>query len=129
VRSTIFAFFEEYKLFDHSVVDFLNDYMISKSKSGPKPNLIALFKETMALIATEVPGGIARGNRSITPLNLFEAVAVGTALALKTGKRMPAGRLKKIMGSNELKQFTTGATNSRRMVVGRIDYVRDMLIK
>jgi hypothetical protein len=124
-----FAFIENYKLFDHSVVDFLNDYMIEKSKKGPNQKLVALFTETMARIVSEVPGGIARGNRSITPLNLFEGVAVGTALALQTGKRLQSGRLKKIMDSDGLKKFTTAATNSRMMVVGRIEYARDELIK
>jgi hypothetical protein len=124
-----FAFIENYQSFDHSVVDFLNDYMISKSKKGPNQRFIDLFVETMKYIIREVPGGIARGSRSITPLNLFEGVAVGTALALKTGKRLVPGRLKRIMDSEGLKKFTTGATNSRTMVVGRIEYVRDGLIK
>lgn len=124
-----FAFIEEYRLFDHSVVDFLNDYMIKKSKSGPELGLISLFKQTMALIAREVPSGIARGNRSITPLNLFEGISVGAALALQTGKSIPSGRLKRIMDLDGLKKFTTAATNSRKMVVGRIEYVRDELVK
>lgn len=124
-----FAFFDEYKLFEHSVVDFLNDYMIKKAKKIPSPKLIALFKGTMERIAGEVPGGITRGSHSITPLNLFEAVAVGTALVLQTGKPLKTGRLKSIMDSDGLKQFTTAATNSRKMVVGRIEYVRDGLIK
>ncbi len=123
-----FAFIEEYESFDHSVVDFLNDYMISKSKKGPDSKLIALFKSTMEEIAAEVPGGIARGQRSITPLNLFEAVAVGAALALRSKKRLKPGRLKSLMDSDGLKRFTTAATNSRKMVVGRIEYVRDGLL-
>jgi hypothetical protein len=124
-----FAFFEDYELFDHSVVTFLNDYMIANNKRGPSRQLISLFKSTMLKISQEVPGGITRGNRSITPLNLFEGVAVGTALAIHSGKRLVPGRLKKIMDSEGLKKFTTAATNSRRMVVGRIEYVRDELTK
>jgi hypothetical protein len=124
-----FAFIEEYSIFDHSVVDFLNDYMIKRSKNGPRSQLVALFKETFNLISKEVPAGIARGSRSITPLNLFEAIAVGTGLALQTGKHVRSGRLKKIMDSDGLRKFTTAATNSNRMVVGRIEYVRDELVK
>jgi hypothetical protein len=124
-----FAFMENYKLFDHSVVEFLNNYMVEKRKKGPNQTLVTLFTETMAYIAAEVPGGIARGSRLITPLNLFEAVAVGTALALQTTKRPLSSRLKKVMDSDGLKKFTTAATNSRKMVVGRIEYVRDGLIK
>ena len=98
-----FSFIEEYEFFDHSVVEFLNNYMIKKNKNGPRPELIASFRNTMAWLAEELPGGIARGNRSITPLNLFEAVAVGTALALKENKGLHKGRLKRIMDSDELR--------------------------
>jgi hypothetical protein len=88
--------------------------MIGKSKKGPNRKLVDLFTETMARIISEVPGGIARGNRSITPLNLFEGVAVGTALALQTGKRLPPGRLKKVMDSDGLKKFTTAVSRDNQ---------------
>ncbi len=123
-----FSFTESYESFDHSVVDFLNDYMIKYNKNGPKPDLIVSFKETMTWLAEELPGGIARGNRSITPLNLFEAIAVGTGLALKVNKRLQKGRLKGIMDSDDLRKLTTGATNSKKMVSGRILYVYDKLL-
>jgi uncharacterized protein with ParB-like and HNH nuclease domain len=123
-----FAFTDAYQSFDHSVVDFLNDYMINNNKHGPKLELIGSFKETMAWLAEELPGGIARGNRSITPLNLFEAIAVGTALALKKNKRLQKGRLKRIMDSDELRKLTTGATNSKKMVSGRILLVYNKLL-
>lgn len=124
-----FSFLEEYETFDHSVVEFLNNYMIKKNRNIPRLELIASFRNTMAWLAEELPGGIARGNRSITPLNLFEAVSVGTALALKEDKRLNKGRLKKIMDSEELRKLTTGATNSKKLVSGRILYVYDNLRK
>jgi len=123
-----FAFAEEYTSFDHSVVDFLNDYMIKRNKKAPTAGLVNSFHDTMAWIAKEAPDGIARGNRSVTPLNLFEAVAVGAGLALRTGKHVKTGRLQKIMNSEELKKLTTGATNSRKMVTGRIEHVRNALL-
>lgn len=123
-----FAFTERYKLFEHSVVDFLNDYMIERSKNPLSPQLITSFKNTMKWLAKELPDGIVRGNRTITPLNLFEAVAVGTGLALGKKSKLPSGRLEKKMNSTELKKLTTGATNSRIMVTGRIEFVRDALL-
>jgi len=111
------------------VGEFLTDYMIARSEKTVDPKLVNLFKETMAYIAAHVPGGIARGNRSSTPVNLFEGIAVGTALALRTKKPLRAQKLKVAMDSDGLKVFTTGATNSRPMVVGRIEYVRDALLK
>jgi hypothetical protein len=82
----------------------------------------------MAWLAEELPGGTARGNRSITPVNPFEAIAVGTALALKKNKRLQKGRLKRIMDSDELRKLTTGATNSKKMVSGRILLVCNKLL-
>jgi hypothetical protein len=123
-----FAYYENYKLFDHSVVEFLNDYMALKNKKMPTPQVVALFGQTMAWLAKEAPLGISRANRSTTPLNLFEAISVGTALALKTGKKLRAGRLEVITNSDDLRKLTTGATNSRPMVIGRIEYVRDGLL-
>jgi len=59
----------------------------------------------MEWLADELPHGIVRGSRSITPLNLFEAVAVGTAFALEQNSNLPSGRLRKIMNSEDLKEI------------------------
>lgn len=124
-----FAFTEEYQNFDHSVIDFLNSYMIRNAKKGPDKRLIALFEQTMEQIADHIPNVIARAQRSTTPLNLFEGISVGTALALQETKKINAAKLKDIMVSEELKNFTTAATNNRRMVTGRIEYVKNELLK
>ncbi len=123
-----FAFVEKYKKFDHSVIDFLNSYMIRNAKKGPDRHLINLFETTMALIADNVPDGISRGLRSFTPINLFEGVAVGTALALGQTKKIKSRDLKSIMNSDNMRKFTTAATNNRKMVTGRIEYVKNELL-
>jgi len=64
----------------------------------------------------------------MTPVNLFEAISVGVATALKQGKGLKPGIIGQIMGEEELRKFTTGATNSKKMVVGRIEYVRDRIL-
>lgn len=120
-----FAYFDKYEEFDHSVKDFLNDYMKSVSKKSPKQTQIELFEITFKSLSKALPEGIIRGNRSITPMNLFEAISVGTALAIKKGKTISARTLKRLLNDEELRKMTTGATNSRKMVTGRINYVRD----
>lgn len=124
-----FAFLEGYKTFDHSVIDFLNDYMLSKTKKGVDPEFVALFRKTMQWVSAELSSGVARGNRSITPVNLFEAVAVGTGLAFQSKQTLPSGRLVQAMNSEDVKRYTTAATNNKRSVVGRIEFVRDALLK
>lgn len=123
-----FAFIERYKEFDHSVKDFLNDYMKDFSTNRISPALEALFKKTFAMLKSELPTGIVRGNRGVTPVNLYEGVAVGMALAAKSGKHIRKTRLQSLLDNQELRSFTTGATNSKKAVTGRIEYVRNTLI-
>jgi hypothetical protein len=121
-----FAFFDGYKDFDHSVVQFLNDYMIAQASTPISGKRLKLFLHTMEWLSHELPNGIVRGRRSVTPINLFEAVSVGTALALPNAKK---GVLTEIINSDGLRKFTSAGTNSKTMVVGRIDYVRQQLSK
>lgn len=126
-----FAYLDAYETFDHSVKDFLNDYMKDKLQSGPHRKRRELFTATFALLAAALPNGVVRGARAITPVNLFEAITVGTALAVEAvgndsiNESLVAG----LLDNPKLKKLTTGATNSRRMVTARIDFVRDTLIE
>jgi len=127
-----FAFLERYEDFNHSVKDFLNDYMKDVLHSGPKRRSRSLFAPTFEFLRENLPNGIVRGGRSITPINLFEAVAVGAALAIvKSGgaENLDGGILMSLLEDSTLKRHTTGATNNRRMVRSRIEHVRDMLLK
>ena len=123
-----FAFFDNYTIFDHSVKDFLNDYMkVNQGKKIPD-HKIRIFKETFKFIKKSMPSGINRGGRKVTPVNLYEAVAVGTALALTQNKSLPTDVLTDAVENSRLKRFITAATNSNRMVVGRIDFIKDRLL-
>lgn len=124
-----FAFLQEYKSFDHSVKEFLNDYMKAKAPQKLTKSLEKVFAKTFEILRQELPSGVVRGNRGVTPVNLFEGIAVGTALALNSGKALHQARIKALLDDQKLRAFTTGGTNSKKAVVGRIEYVRDMLIK
>lgn len=121
-----FAFTEKYEEFDHSVYDFLNTYMDSANHAMPPATMFSVFPQTFKLLAKELPRGIIRG-KNITPINLFEAISVGTALVLQSGRKPRAGVLKTLPGDADLRELTSGGTNSRKMVVGRIQFVRDRL--
>jgi hypothetical protein len=123
-----FAFYEQYKQFDHSVKDFLNDYMQRSALNKITPSLEKIFKQTFILLNKTLPKGVIRGNRGVTPVNLFEGIAVGAALAIKTGKPIAEANLLALLDDEELRTFTTGATNTKKSVVGRVEYVRDALI-
>ncbi len=114
-----FAFLHSYKTFEHSVIGFLNDYMQQAAKTFDYEANEKLFAKTFSELARVFPKGIRRRTR-LTPVNLFEAIAVGAALALKKRKSI-LGSVKKWIDFDELRGLTTGATNNRRMVVGRIE--------
>lgn len=124
-----FAFLERYKRFDHSVTEFLNDYMKDASEkfdfSTHEREFRAVFKE----LAKVFPDGITRpGRKGKTPLNLYEGVAVGAALAMRKKGHLNAGGLEVWMASDDLREYTTGATNDRSAVRGRIEFCRDRFL-
>ena len=126
-----YAYLERYEQFDHSVRDFLNDYMREMLQSGPKRKSRAAFADTFKFLEGALPTGIVRGGRvSLTPVNLYEAIAVGTALALE--KRRPDVAMQKkvlsLLNDKTMKRLTTGATNSKKAVASRIHFVRDSLL-
>lgn len=118
-----FAFLGNYQKFDHSVKGFLNDYMKSRLQSKLTPEEKDVFRRTFEFLAAELPRGIIRGNRSITPINLFEAAAVGVALCIRDKGNPRKERIEAALNSTELRKFTSAATNSRRRVAERIEFV------
>ncbi|MEL7641022.1 MAG: DUF262 domain-containing protein [Solidesulfovibrio sp.] len=124
-----FAFLDNYKYFEHSVKDFLNDYMENNKNQKISNNKKKIFFKAFRFIKESLPGGINRGSRNLTPVNLFEAVAVGTALALMEKKEISTSTLQWIVNHEELKKYITAATNSRRMVEGRINFVKSTLLE
>jgi hypothetical protein len=124
-----FAFLHRYKEFEHSVVDFMNQYMDCASKSFDYNSGRKVFVKTFRHLAEAIPSGIVRTpNRTITPINLFEAVAVGAALAIQKKGKILSHHLAQWMQSEELRSYTTTATNNRAMVVNRIQFCRDKFL-
>ena len=124
-----FAFLYRYQEFAHSVVDFLNVYMKNASESFEYAANEKLFLDTFKNLSKAVPNGIVRSpTRKLTPLNLFEAVAVGAALALKQRGKIKATGVSRWLQSAELRRLTSGGTNNRTMVTGRIEFCRDQFL-
>jgi uncharacterized protein with ParB-like and HNH nuclease domain len=115
-----FAFLNNYQNFDHSVVDFLNKYMSVATKSFNYEQEEKIFQETFRQLRT-LPHGITR-KRNTTPANLFEGVSVGAALVIKNGRDLVMTNAETWITGEELRSYTTGATNSKKNVIGRIEY-------
>jgi hypothetical protein len=125
-----FAYLQDTELFDHSVKEFLNEYMLRKTqKFSDKKELTRIFQETFELLANHLPQGIVRGSRvNITPVVLYEAIAVGTAKAIQSKEQLHPQNLVALLDNSMLKKFTTGATNSRKALKTRLQIVQDALV-
>jgi hypothetical protein len=121
-----FAFLNNYQNFDHSVVDFLNEYMANATKNFIYIQGEEIFKETFRQLAA-IPNGITRGRKN-TPTNLYEGVAVGAALVIQQGQALNINNAEEWIIGDELKSYTTGATNSRVKVENRITFCRDQFL-
>ena len=124
-----FAFLDRYKQFVHSVTAFLNDYMDDSNKNFDFLEKEGIFRATFAELALAFPSGLSRpGRRGTTPLNLFEGVSVGAALALQKADHIVTEGLNEWLANPKLREFTTGATNSPTAVKGRIEFCRDRFL-
>ncbi|KAF0192042.1 MAG: hypothetical protein FD165_1110 [Gammaproteobacteria bacterium] len=117
-----FAYFYDRDNFVHSVVGFLNDYMQKASLEFDYASSRDLFERTFNELKQELPNGIRRGNRNVTPINLYEAVAIGAADIIAKGGTIIGKNAEKWINDEELKKLTSGATNSRKRLKERIDY-------
>lgn len=122
-----FAFLKKYKSFSHSVQDFLNDFASEMVKSGLTEDDKNTFFGTFSFLNAVFPNGL-KTRKGATPVNLFEAVTVGAALALAIDPGIAPVPNPRWIESDDLRYFTTGATNSRVRVSGRIEYCRDRFL-
>ena len=118
-----FAFLNNYKGFVHSVVDFLNDYMEEASQRFNYESDGKIFKVVFDELAKALPKGIVRSQKT-TPLNLYEGVAVGAALAFRDKGAIKTEGIQEWISDKELKKYTTGATNSKTQVTRRIEFCK-----
>lgn len=123
-----FAFLEGYKEFDHSVRDFLNDFCREAADEPRVAERRRVFEETFRFLARVFQDGIRRGRQSTTPVNVFEAVSVGCALALSADPQLRFPTSTNWIESDAFRKLTTGATNDRKRVVGRIEFARDRFL-
>jgi len=127
-----FAYSDEYINFQHSVKGFLDNYIIEQGKIFTAQ--IAQNKEVELLrmldfVNKYIPNGFRKteGSRSI-PRVRFEAISIGTNLALRENPTLTNPSTEWIE-SLEFKKWTTSdAANNKSKLTGRIEFVRDCLL-
>jgi len=130
--SRFFALSNNYQNFEHSVKGFMDDYIIDANSTFDERVETCFQSElfnTLAFIAENFPNGLKKSPTAKSiPRVRFEAIAVGTNLALRVNPDLSVMDVNWIE-SNEFKKWTTSdAANSKNKVVGRIEFVRDCLL-
>lgn len=123
-----FAYFHNYKSFEHSVRGFLNNFMEEATKNFSYSENVAIFNNVFESLAGVLPDGLSRANRKITPANLYEAVTVGAALAYKLQNKIVTDNIKEWLYSQDLYALTASGTNNKSKVIGRIEFCRDRFL-
>lgn len=130
--SRFFAYSDRYKEFVHSVKLFINAYIIDKGKSfGEREKEIkkAEFENVMDFVESYFPNGFKKASTfNSIPRVRFEAIAIGTNLALRENKNLVPKYMDWIE-SKEFKEHTTSdAANNKSKLVGRIEFVKKCLL-
>ena len=126
-----FAYSDKYLEFDHSVTEFLNDYIKDKEKfsddekSQKKEQLI----NSLNFVKNNLPNGFRKSTTSATiPMVRFDAIAVGVNLALQAEPNLANLDLKWLDSTEFFNWVTSGSSNNKNKVIGRINFVRDCLL-
>lgn len=125
-----FAYSDKYKSFRHDVGKFNDKYLKEHENSFDKERLEKEFKEMLSFVNRYIPSGFAKkkGFKS-TPRVRFEALAVGVNLALREQPNLIPKSLN-WLDSNEFKfHTTTHASNSGPKLRGRVEFVKNKLLK
>lgn len=125
-----FAYSVNYLKFEHSVVDFLSDYMTEMNKKSSYEAEEEYFKEMLTYAERLLKNGFRRTpNANTTPRVRFESLSVGIFLALKENKSLTIPNdLSWLESPQFMKNTRSDASNSRPKVKERIEYVRDILL-
>jgi hypothetical protein len=122
-----FAYLERYEQFDHLVKEFLHNFIKDAYEDPRLSERERIFDGTFRYLAKCFPNGV-KTRKGQTPVNLYEALSAGAALALDENEALPVPSDLSWVSSDRLRQLTTGATNSRPRVRERIEYCRDQFL-
>lgn len=139
-----FAFRERYQQYgiDESgkvVSDFVDAYakdmnakLASEGAAGASEHASRdMWGQMLAFVGASFPCGFAKNAKATsTPRVRFDAIAVGSSLALAEGTPIKEQDVVAWLNGEEFKRLTTSdAANNRSRVVKRIEYVRDRLLQ
>jgi hypothetical protein len=126
-----FAYFDRYRQFEHRVDLFLDQYLDDMNQTNFDEDAYrSIFLDMLKFVEKHFPIGFrkSQGNSSV-PRIRFEAIAVGTALALKENPDLLPSNINAWITSHEFIHLTrSDASNNPGKLANRIHFVRDNLL-
>ena len=125
-----FAYLRDYQKFDRSVVGFLNDYLHDMENFDVDMQSASQTEwDQMLAFVDKHFATFSKGKGHVrTPRIRFEAISVGTALALRINPSLIPTSLSWLESDEFKKEMRSDASNSRPKVIRRIEFVRDHLL-
>jgi hypothetical protein len=124
-----FAYSDKYEEFKHDVAIFLNDYLETMNESDIDLDVYRQkFELMVSFIQEHYPIGFRKeDNSKSTPRVRFEAIAVGTYLALQDNPDLDTPMLDWLNSEGFKIQTTSDSSNNPDKLSGRINFVRNGL--
>lgn len=126
-----FAYLNNYRNFDRSVIDFLNDYLeqYENFESATESTAKAEWGRMLDFAERHFKTFAKKEGHVRTPRIRFEAISVGAALALRENPDLAPTSVD-WMESDEFKALMrSDASNSRPKVIARIEFVKNKLLE
>jgi hypothetical protein len=124
-----FAYLYYRESFDHNVRDFLNEFM-AKGQDMDLDEMEAIFKKVFTQLRRLDHGIVKTVNGNNTSTILWEAVTVGAAEAIRSGKeQINLNGFYEWVRTPEFNKLVTGATNSKPKVEQRIEYAKQKFLR
>lgn len=129
-----FAYKDRYQAFEHDVEPFLTGYLVDMNECfSANPAMASgvkkVWEDMLNFVEETYPCGFKKnGANQSVPRIRFEALAVGSSLAISEKENLKVSSVNWLF-TPEFKAHTrSDAANSRTKVMGRIEYVRDQLL-
>lgn len=125
-----FAYIDKYTEFKHDVAIFLNDYLEEMNNSTFDKNVYTnAFLLMVDFVKKYYPFGFRKdGKSNSTPRVRFEAIAVGTYLAINENNNENNPNMDWLDSNGFRIQTTSDASNNPDRLKNRIEFVRDGLL-
>ncbi|ASB50464.1 DUF262 domain-containing protein [Alkalitalea saponilacus] len=124
------AYSDKYLEFKHDVAKFLNIYLETKNNSDfEKEDYRQRFLNMVSFVKKHFPIGFRKEeNNNSTPRVRFEAISVGTYLALKEKPELTEPDINWLNSEGFKIQTTSDSSNNPNRLKDRVEFVRDGLL-